>query len=177
MTDSESNMFEDSTSVIDYSTSDFKKNCCKYGVKELQPNAAFCSVCGKPQNNMSIQQPAVQIMQQPVAQPYVVNAYQQPQPVAAPNVSTNTTTVVVEGGHSNSIGTAGFIIALLGLVFCWIPFIDFVLWFLGLVFSIIGLFKAPRGMAIAGLVLSLVLIIVIIMIFGTIMELFDSILK
>ena len=87
------------------------------------------------------------------------------------------TTVVVEGGHSNSIGTAGFIIALLGLVFCWIPFIDFVLWFLGLVFSIIGLFKAPRGMAIAGLVLSLVLIIVIIMIFGTIMELFDSILK
>ena len=117
---------------------------------------------------MSIQQPAVQIMQQPVAQPYVVNAYQQPQPVAAPNVSTNTTTVVVEGGHSNSIGTAGFIIALLGLVFCWIPFIDFVLWFLGLVFSIIGLFKAPRGMAIAGLVLSLVLIIVIIMIFGTI---------
>lgn len=178
MADFEENKVEDVISeVVPPAGTQFNKNFCKYCGKELQPGAAFCSSCGKPQGRVHVQQPPVQMVQQPVVQPQVAYLYQQPQPTVAPNVSTNTTTVVVEGGHSNSIGTAGFIIALLGLVFCWIPFIDFVLWFLGLVFSIIGLFKAPRGMAIAGLVLSLVLIIVIIMIFGTIMELFDSILK
>jgi hypothetical protein len=178
MTDFDDNKIDDATPVVTTSTkSEFKKNFCKYCGKELQPDAAFCSSCGKPQNNVS-QQPAAQIMQQPVVrQPYVVNAYQQPQPVVAPNVSTNTTTVVVESGHSNSMGTAGFIIALLGLVFCWIPVVDLILWFLGLVFSFIGLFKAPRGLAIAGLVLSFVLIIVIIIIWSSIVSALDSIFK
>ena len=178
MTDFDDNKIDDATPVVTTSTkSEFKKNFCKYCGKELQPDAAFCSSCGKPQTNVS-QQPAAQIMQQPVVQqPYVVNAYQQPQPVVAPNVSTNTTTVVVERGHSNSMGTAGFIIALLGLVFCWIPVVDLILWFLGLVFSFIGLFKAPRGLAIAGLVLSFVLIIVIIIIWSSIVSALNSIFK
>ena len=178
MSNSDANLYEDSTPIVESATPQFKKNFCKYCGKELQPDAAFCSSCGKPQGKASVQQPVVQIMQQPVVQqPYVTNAYQQPQPVVAPNVSTNTTTVVVEGAHSNSMGTAGFIIALLGLVFCWIPIVDLILWFLGLVFSFIGLFKAPRGLAIAGLVLSFVLIIVIIIIWSSIVSALDSIFK
>lgn len=129
----------------------FNKNFCKYCGKELQPGAAFCSSCGKPQ---------------------VAYLYQQPQPAVAPNVS-NTTTVIVKGSHSNSIGTAGFVFALLGLIFCWVPGIDLILWFLGLIFSIIGLFKAPRGMAIAGFILSFVVIITIIAVLGSIAAAFQ----
>ena len=154
---------------------EYKKNFCKYCGKELQPDAVFCSSCGKPQNNTHVQQPIVQVVQQPVAQPYTARTYQQPQPIVAPNMSANhETTVIVEGGHSNSMGTVGFIISLLGLVFCWIPFVDIILWFLGLVFSIAGLFKAPRGMAIAGLILSSIIIIIIISIWGAITKFLDS---
>lgn len=176
MTDSDGNKLEDSAPIIESSISQFKKNFCKYCGKGLQPDAAFCSACGKAQNNVTIQQPSAQIMQQPVVQhPYVVSAYQQPQPVVAPNVSTNTTTVVVEGGKSNSMGIAGFIIALLGLIFCLVPIVNLLLWFLGLVFSFVGLFKAPRGMAIAGFVLSFVIIFIIIATMGATIEFLDSV--
>ncbi|MDY3858458.1 MAG: hypothetical protein ACI30D_01360 [Muribaculaceae bacterium] len=64
--------------------------------------------------------------------------------------------------RSNGLGVAGFILALCGLVFCWVPVLNLILWFLGLLFSFIGVFRAPRGLAIAGLVISLVIIIVAI---------------
>ena len=166
MSDSDDNKLGDSTSVLESPTPHFKKNFCKYCGKELQPDAAFCSSCGRPQNNVIIQQPAIQLVQQPVVQPYVNNPYLQSQPIAPPNVTNNTTTVVVDGGQSNSIGTAGFIIALLGLVFCWVPVVNLILWLLGLIFSVVGLFKSPRGMAIAGLVLSIVLVMAIIAFMG-----------
>ena len=174
MADFDGNKVEDATPVIVSPVgTQFNKNFCKYCGKELQPGAAFCSSCGKPQGNVPVQRPSVQMTQQPVVQPYIVNAYQQPQP-AAPISTNNTTTVVVEGSHSNSIGIAGFIIALLGLVFCWVPFVDLILWFLGLIFSIIGLFKAPRGMAIAGFILSFVVIFVIIAVMGSIFAAFQK---
>lgn len=62
----------------------------------------------------------------------------------------------------NGLGTAGFVLALLGLVFCWVPVLDWILWILGLIFSFIGVFRAPRGLAIAGLVISFIGVIVII---------------
>ena len=167
MADFDGNNVEDATPVVvSPAGTQFNKNFCKYCGKELQPGAAFCSSCGKPQGNVSVQQPPSQTIQQPVVQPQVAYVYQQPQPTVAPNVS-NTTTVIVEGSHSNSIGIAGFVFALLGLIFCWVPGIDLILWFLGLVFSIIGLFKTPRGMAIAGFILSFVVIIAIIVVLGS----------
>ena len=172
MADFDGNKSQDAIPIV-VSQPQYNKNFCKYCGKELRLDAAFCSSCGKPQGNAPAQQPTVHIMQQPVEQPYVGS----PQSATAPNVMTNTTTFVVEKSGSNSMGTAGFIIALLGFVFCWIPIVDIILWFLGLVFSIIGIFKAPRGMAIAGLILSLVIIIVIIIIWSTIMELFNTIVK
>lgn len=66
------------------------------------------------------------------------------------------------------MGTAGFILALLALVFCWVPVLDWILWILGLVFSLIGVFKVPRGFAIAGLVISLFVLILLILVFGAI---------
>ena len=72
------------------------------------------------------------------------------------------------------IGTAGFVFALLGILLSWIPVVDFVIWFLGLLFSFIGLFKSPRGLAITGFILSIIGIIIIIAIFGSIAALLSK---
>ncbi|MDE5811581.1 MAG: hypothetical protein K2H61_04640 [Muribaculaceae bacterium] len=67
--------------------------------------------------------------------------------------------VVVNQKKGNGMGTAGFVLSLLSVIFCWIPVLNFVsaiTGILGLVFSIIGVCRAPRGLAIAGLVLSAV---------------------
>lgn len=70
---------------------------------------------------------------------------------------------------SNGLGVAGFVISLIGIFLCWIPILNFILWILGLLFSFIGLFKAPRGLAITGMVLSLILIIILVMFFGALL--------
>lgn len=72
---------------------------------------------------------------------------------------TNQTTVVVK--KSNGIGTAGFVFALLALFASGLPIANWVVWFLGALFSFIGLFKSPRGLAIAGFILSFIDVFVI----------------
>lgn len=67
------------------------------------------------------------------------------------------------------MGTAGFVLALLGLIFCWVPVLDWILWLLGLIFSVIGLFRRPKGLAIAGVVISFLFLIVIFVILGAVM--------
>jgi len=59
---------------------------------------------------------------------------------------------------SNGLGTAGFVLALMSLLLAWVPVLGWILWFLGVVFSLIGLFKSPRGLAIVGMVLSLLVL-------------------
>ena len=76
--------------------------------------------------------------------------------------------VVVVEKKGNGLGTAGFVLALLALIFCWVPILDWILWLLGLIFSIIGVFKPKKGLAIAGLVISLIGIIAIIVVVGAI---------
>lgn len=63
------------------------------------------------------------------------------------------------------MGTAGFVLSIVGLFLRWIPFVGWLIWLLGAVFSFIGLFKTPRGLAIAGVIISLVLIPVLVTIF------------
>lgn len=67
---------------------------------------------------------------------------------------------------SNGLGIAGFILALLALFLGWIPILGWILWALGLLFSFIGLFKAPRGFAIAGFILSAFDLIAILFLFS-----------
>jgi len=59
---------------------------------------------------------------------------------------------------SNVIGTFGFVLALMTAFLCWVPvlgwILGWILWILGFVFSLAGVFKKPMGFAIAGLVLS-----------------------
>ncbi len=71
-----------------------------------------------------------------------------------------------EKGRSNGLGTAGFVLALLGLIFSWVPGLGWVLWLLGLIFSFVGIFRTPRGLAIAGLVMSCIALIILIVVLG-----------
>lgn len=57
---------------------------------------------------------------------------------------------------SNGLGTAGFITSLLGLLLSWIPVLGWFLWLVGALLSLIGVFKSPRGLAITGIILSLI---------------------
>ena len=65
-------------------------------------------------------------------------------------------TIIVKR-RTNGLGTAGFVLSIVGFCFFWIFPVYAILTFLGFLFSFIGIFRAPRGLAIAGLVISLLL--------------------
>jgi hypothetical protein len=75
------------------------------------------------------------------------------------------------GSKSNGLGTAGFVMALLAIFLGWVPVLGWILWLLGLIFSFAGVFKTPKGLAIAGLVISLIGIILLIVVFGSLIGL------
>ena len=100
-------------------------------------------------------QSAPQSYQQPFPQ-----AYPQPHPApAAPR-----------GRRNNGMGTAGFVLSLLALVLCWVPIADIILFLLGLIFSIVGvsLKNRKKGLAIAGLVISVVVLFIIFLVIASI---------
>lgn len=76
--------------------------------------------------------------------------------------------------QKNGMAVAGFVLALVALFFGWIPFLGWAAWLLGLIFSGIGLSKANKvngkgkGLAIAGLVISLIGIALLLFAFGAI---------
>lgn len=80
----------------------------------------------------------------------------------------NTQTIVINqpAPKSNGIGVAGFVLALLALFLGWIPVLGWILWILGLVLSCVGVFKTPKGLAIAGLVISLLGLILLLFVFA-----------
>ncbi len=65
----------------------------------------------------------------------------------APESSTGTTNVYVQQNSSNGLGLAGFITSLIGWLTCGL------LCPIGFLLSLFGLFKPPRGFAIAGLII------------------------
>lgn len=91
-----------------------------------------------------------------------------------PTQSGNNSTVIINNvlSKKNGIGTAGFVLALIALLLSWVPVLDWILWILGVVFSFIGVFKAPRGLAIAGLVISFIGVIIMITLLGAILAAF-----
>ncbi|MBR5436209.1 MAG: hypothetical protein IK120_05025 [Muribaculaceae bacterium] len=68
--------------------------------------------------------------------------------------------------RTNGVGIAGFVISLLAGLLSWTVFIGFILWLLGLIFSIVGMGKRPRGLAIAGLIISLLSLLGFLMLGG-----------
>ncbi|MDR1603130.1 MAG: DUF4339 domain-containing protein [Tannerella sp.] len=66
--------------------------------------------------------------------------------------------------ETNGVGTAGFVLALVGLFLGWIPVLGWLSWLIGLILSFVGIFKEPKGLAIAGLVISCLGLIVLLLI-------------
>ena len=117
---------------------------CPYCGEEVPENAVKCMYCTA---NLIEEQPPVTPVQ-PSVQPQAAAA--QPQPVS----------------RKNGISTAGLVLSIVGLALCWVPFVNLILWFLGFLFSFIGIFKRPKGKAIAGLIISAISLVVIILVYG-----------
>ncbi|MDW5290601.1 hypothetical protein [Formosa sp. PL04] len=75
-------------------------------------------------------------------------------------------TTLIVNQESNGIGMAGFVLAIISLFLGWIPVFGWIIWFVGLILSFVGVFKRPKGFAIAGLVISLIGFIFLIFIFA-----------
>ncbi len=66
--------------------------------------------------------------------------------------------------RKNKIGTAGFVFAMLSLFLGVIPVLGWIFWLLGIIFSSVGLGRSPKGLAPAGLVVSIIALFVIIIV-------------
>ena len=76
---------------------------------------------------------------------------------------------VVQSPQKNSLGTAGFVLSLVALLVGWVPVLGWIVWILGAIFSGIGIFRKPRGLAIAGVCISFFWLIIFALIFGVFM--------
>ncbi len=68
--------------------------------------------------------------------------------------------IIVHSIRSNGLGVAGFVMAVISIFIGWIPFIGAIPLGLAILFSIIALFRSPRGLAIAGLIVSGIALVV-----------------
>ena len=80
--------------------------------------------------------------------------------------------VTVEQRQSNGVGTAGFVLSLISLIFCWLPGINSIVWFIGFILSFVGMFRKPKGLAITGLLISCIDLIILIFVAGGVLALF-----
>ncbi len=118
---------------------------CRNCGKEIDDGALFCPHCGSQTLNPSGTQPQAQPQVQPMTQQTV-------------NVQPFNAGPAQEAKGTNGFGIAGFVLGLLslylGVYFCITPIV-------GLILSIVGVvkmksFKSCNGLAIAGLVLSII---------------------
>lgn len=161
----------------------------------LQENATFCGNCGKQLNVNSGDQSGVVLQRKVVFCPYcheeinekavkckhcgewldnrlnhmtpaISNPNQQPQIFVNNNSS-----------RSNGPGTIGFIFAMLAILTSFIPGLNFLtsfFGFFGLILSFIGMFFNPKGLAIAGLIISILDLIIVALIAGAITSFITS---
>lgn len=82
--------------------------------------------------------------------------------------SGNVTHVTVNApvAKGNGLGTAGFVLALIGFFTSWVPVVGWILWLLGGIFSFVGVLKPKKGLAIAGLVITFIDIIILTSVAG-----------
>ncbi len=100
---------------------------------------------------------------------------QNSQPIVTPTQQPPVTTA------TNGFAVASLVLGIIGVIFCWIPFAAFggqIVPILGFIFGLLGMnkkYQTGRGMAIAGLVMSIIAFVietiwVILMIIGAIAD-------
>ena len=91
----------------------------------------------------------------------------------APQADHNQTIIIQQPSRqSNGTGTAGFILALISLILSWVPGVGWIVWFLGFLLSFIGMFRTPRGLAIAGFIMSIIDLIILLVFVGALATFF-----
>lgn len=80
----------------------------------------------------------------------------------------------IEQPKSNVLGISGFVISILSFLFGWFPIFGWLLWIVGLGLSIAGAFKTPRGLAVAGIIISVITIALYITLTIMVLNFFDG---
>ncbi len=138
---------------------------CPYCGEEILAGAKKCKHCGE---WLEEEPKPVTVKPEPQS-PITVMARPTEQRFSQPIVINNTVS-----SRSNGIGTAGFVLALISAIFCWVPGVNWIIWFLGALFSFFGLFKRPRGIAVAGFILSIIDVIIIVAVIGAVVGVASS---
>ena len=142
---------------------------------------AFCSNCGSPTPKAAapatpVAAPATQAIVQPITRPYVQpvtqQTYQQPvqmvQPIYQPVYQQPVIITPLDNRKRvNGAATAGLILGIINVCISWIPLLNALPAILGLIFSIVGLSKKDaggKGRAIAGLIMSGVGLLIVVLI-------------
>lgn len=148
---------------------------CPYCGEEIVAGARKCKHCGEWLQDVA---PVPEVVEKPVTHldapiPPVTAYVRQPEQNVSQPIVINNTTVA---RNSNGMGTAGFVLALISALFSWVPGVNLIIWLLGLLFSFIVMFKRPRGLAIAGFIISIIDIIIIVALVGTVASFLSDIL-
>ncbi|MDO5043973.1 MAG: hypothetical protein Q4E22_01570 [Coriobacteriia bacterium] len=154
--------------------------CPNCGVT-LMDNSKFCNVCGeKLEGDLNQfdaldkqENPYGSLEQRPSQRGGAPRQRQMPSDMHAygmPNRGPNNYygQAFPQKAASNPMGVAGFVIALVGFFLSWVPVLNWILWILGIVFSGIGIFREPKGLAIAGVAISFLDLLIILILIGTI---------
>lgn len=120
--------------------------CAKCG-KENNDHAKFCAGCGG-SLDAGAAEPVRETAPAPVAPTYA-----------------RAESSIGAGIHNmraflkkNMFGTVGFFLAVIAIYLFWFPVIGQVIWLSGIVFSIVGIYKTPKSLPTAGLVLSFIIL-------------------
>lgn len=120
---------------------------CPYCGEEISNDALVCNHCDKAISNNESSAIAEAI--------HVASS--------APNPSKN-----------NGIAMTGFIFSLISLGLSWLPGFNIILWVLSIVFSSVGLSRRPKGYAVAGLIISSVVSVLIVVFSFLLVELLNK---
>lgn len=77
---------------------------------------------------------------------------------------------IIQERRSNGLGTAGFILSIVALVTGWIPVLGWIIWFLGALLSVVGVFRKPRILAIIGVCISFFWVIIFTLVIGAVVS-------
>lgn len=148
-------------SMVDKVTSTIKETVedIKEEVTELQQDIVEPAIESVKEN---VVEPVVEAVKENIVEPVkevaeeikqeIKEEFNTPPPTQSPYQNYNQPPVQ----EKNGIGLAGFILSIVAFVLFWVPIINGICWLLGLILSIVGMFKKPKGLAIAGLVISLI---------------------